>query len=318
MFYADTNLTNAITTLNDFINATDVYFNTNLVSNNVIESNEVYTNYLNITNNSLFINAPTYYFILIGNYSTFEVGNTYVIMNNGINLNIDLTNYNKILKFSNNRLYYCLNIEDLTFKEIIIPENIVVKDITTGLYFIYNKTNDNGYWIQLTQSGNNHSDIVNYSGVYTNKNGEKEYTKASGDSSHAEGYNTTASGNYSHAEGYETTASGNSSHTEGDASRALGDYSHAQNNVTIADYNSMTAIGKYNISNTNEQVNNKKNKLFVIGNGTSSSSSDRQDVFIITETGDVFISGNLYINDKLYYNIGDTNWINNDYFNNLN
>ena len=262
MFYADTDLTNAITTLTDFINASDVYFNTNLVSNNVIESNKVYTNYLNITDNSLCINAPTYYFILIGNYSTFEVGNTYVIMNNGINLNIDLTNYNKILKFSNNRLYYCLNIEDLTFKEIVIPENIVVKDITTGLYFIYNKTNDNGYWIQLTQSGNKHSDIINYNGVYTNKNGEKEYTKASGDSSHAEGYNTTASGNYSHAGGYHTTA-----------------------NQTY-----QTVIGKYNTYK--EEENNKTDKLFVVGNGSSTTS--RSDAFYVDIWNDAYVGRNLY------------------------
>ena len=318
MFYADTDLTNAITTLNDFINASDVYFNTNLVSNNVIESNKVYTNYLNITNNSLFINAPTYYFIQIGNYSTFEVGATYVIMNNGINLNIDLTNYNKILKFSNNRLYYCLNIEDLTFKEIVIPENIVVKDITTGLYFIYNKTNDNGYWIQLTQSGNNHSDIVNYSGVYTNKNGEKEYTKASGDSSHAEGYNTTASGNYSHAEGgytiasngfshaegyytkavgmyshtegSSTTASGGSSHAEGYNTTASGVYSHASGVGTVANQNSQTVVGKFNTYK--EEENNKVDKLFVVGNGSSTTS--RSDAFYVDIWNDAYVGRNLY------------------------
>ena len=332
MFYADTDLTNAITTLNDFINASDVYFNTNLVSNNVIESNKVYTNYLNITNNSLFINAPTYYFILIGNYSTFEVGNTYVIMNDGINLNIDLTNYNKILKFSNNRLYYCLNIEDLTFKEIVIPENIVVKDITTGLYFIYNKTNDNGYWIQLTQSGNNHSDIVNYSGVYTNKNGEKEYTKASGDSSHAEGYNTTASGNkshaeganttasgmyshaeggyttasgmYSHAEGFNTTASGSSSHAEGSSTTASGSSSHAEGHLTVASGNYshaeganttanqtyQTVVGKYNTYK--EEENNKVEKLFVVGNGSSTTS--RSDAFYVDYSNNAYVNNNLY------------------------
>ena len=143
-------------------------------------------------------------------------------------------------------------------------------------------------------------------------------TISSGNYSHAEGSSAKASGNYSHAEGYETTASGNSSHTEGDASRALGDYSHAQNNVTIADYKSMTAIGKYNISNTNEVVNKKKNKLFVVGNGISSSSSDRRDAFIITEEGNMFITGNLYVKGDIIQEIGDTNWINNDYFNNLN
>ena len=151
-----------------------------------------------------------------------------------------------------------------------------------------------------------------------NSHAESYRTISSGSCSHAEGSSAKASGNYSHAEGYETTASGNSSHTEGDASRATGDYSHAQNNVTIADYKSMTAIGKCNISNTDEVVNKKKNKLFVVGNGISSSSSDRKDAFIITEEGNMFISGNLYVKGDIIQEIGDTNWINNDYFNNLN
>ena len=63
-----------------------------------------------------------------------------------------------------------------------------------------------------------------------------------------------------------------------------------------------------------EPVDIKKNKLFVVGNGNSSAA---EDAFIVTETGDVFISGNLYINDKLYYNIGDTNWISNTYFDSI-
>ena len=174
--------------------------------------------------------------------------------------------------------------------------------------------------------GNSTTSLGSYShaeGSGTTASGEYSHaecyrTISSGNYSHAEGSSAKASGNYSHAEGYETTASGNGSHTEGDASRALGDYSHAQNNVTIADYKSMTAIGKYNISNTNEVVNKKKNKLFVVGNGISSSSSDRRDAFIITEEGNMFISGNLYVKGNIIQEIGDTNWINNDYFNNLN
>ena len=191
------------------------------------------------------------------------------------------------------------------------------------------------------------------SGKYSHAEGY--FTTASGESSHAEGYGTKALGDYSHAEGIGTRAEGKYSHTEGDNTRASGScshtenfltnagieshaegygsiasgdsshaegyytsasgiYSHTHNYYTIADYNSMTAIGNYNISNTNEQVNKKKNKLFVIGNGNSSAA---EDAFIVTETGDVFISGNLYINDKLYYNIGVTNWISNTYFDSI-
>ena len=183
----------------------------------------------------------------------------------------------------------------------------------------------------LTRSSGNYShaecygtiasnDYSHAEGVGTKAEGkcshtEGNNTRAPGSCSHTENFLTNASGIESHAEGYGSIASGNYSHAEGYYTSASGVYSHTHNYYTIADNGSMTAIGKYNISNTDEVVNKKKNKLFVVGNGTSSSSSsDRQDVFIITETGDVFISGNLYINDKLYYNIGDTNWISNTYF----
>ena len=150
------------------------------------------------------------------------------------------------------------------------------------------------------------------SGFYSHTEGDN--TRTSNDYSHAENCLTSASGIRSHAEGYGSMVSGDYSHAEGYYTSASGNYSHTHNYHTTADYNSMTAIGNYNISNTNEQVNNKKNKLFVVGNGNSSAA---EDAFIVTETGDVFISGNLYINDKLYYNIGDTNWISNTYFDSI-
>ena len=149
-------------------------------------------------------------------------------------------------------------------------------------------------------------------GKYSHTEGNN--TRAPGSCSHTENFLTNASGIESHAEGYGSIASGNYSHAEGYYTSASGVYSHTHNYYTIADNGSMTAIGKYNISNTDEVVNKKKNKLFVVGNGNSSAS---KDAFIITETGDVFISGNLYINDKLYYNIGDTNWISNTYFDSI-
>ena len=105
---------------------------------------------------------------------------------------------------------------------------------------------------------------------------------ASGKYSHAEGYFTTASGNYSHAEGYKTTASGKRSHAGG--------------YYTIADYDNMTAIGKCNVSNDEELITIKKNKLFVVGNGNE---ENRMDAFIITEKGDVFIQHNLHIDNDL-------------------
>lgn len=71
---------------------------------------------------------------------------------------------------------------------------------------------------------------------------------ASGDYSHAEGYQTIASGDYSHAEGCENSASGSGSHVEGRLNSAVGydshaegldtsavgDYTHSENYSTVA------------------------------------------------------------------------------------
>ena len=178
-------------------------------------------------------------------------------------------------------------------KNKILTKNIISNNITCNGCLIFKYATEN---VSIgIHDPTTHGEIFNtYSGDYKNV--------ASGKYSHAEGYHTTASGMYSHAEGYCTIASKN--------------YSHAQNNYTIADKYYMTAIGNYNISNTDEVVNKKKNKLFIVGNGTSR--YNRQDAFIITEEGNMFISGNLYVKGNIIQEIGDTNWINNDYFNNLN
>ena len=168
----------------------------------------------------------------------------------------------------------------------------------------------------ISDIGNNSEIFNTYNGDYKNvasgkySHAEGEDTTASSNYSHAEGYGTTASGHSSHAEGYITTASGIYSHAEGHSTIASGDYSHAQNYYTIADYNSMTDIGNYNISNTNEQVNKKKNKLFVVGNGTK---LKRQDAFIITDNGDVLVSGNVFVKGNVKKSIGNNNRVSNDY-----
>lgn len=69
---------------------------------------------------------------------------------------------------------------------------------------------------------------------------------ASGDYSHAEGYNTTASGNYSHVEGSSTTASGTYSHAECYSTIASGNYSHAEGYGNIASGSSSHAEGDGN------------------------------------------------------------------------
>ena len=111
-------------------------------------------------------------------------------------------------------------------------------------------------------------------------------TKASGLGSHAEGNLTTASASASHAEGYGATARGWVSHAEGYGTLASGDHSHAQNYNTIAVKKYQTAIGKYNIEDT-ETIENLQ-KAFVIGNG--SADNNRSNALTVDWQGNVDIA----------------------------
>lgn len=84
---------------------------------------------------------------------------------------------------------------------------------------------------------------------------------ASGECSHAEGYNTTASGVDSHAEGFKTTASGYNSHAEGGYTTASGGNSHAEGYKTIAAGANSHVQGKYNIEDTANKY------AHIVGNG---------------------------------------------------
>jgi hypothetical protein len=113
-------------------------------------------------------------------------------------------------------------------------------------------------------------------GVLTIANAQGSHSEgygatASGQYSHAEGESTTASGQGSHAEGYYTTATGSYSHAEGSGSIAFASASHAEGIFTIASGSGQLAIGKYN------QRNNDFS-LFVIGDGTGDSNSNRSDI----------------------------------------
>lgn len=107
----------------------------------------------------------------------------------------------------------------------------------------------------------------------------------------AEGVSTKASGDFSHAEGSETLASGNfGAHAEGDTTVASGRASHAQNTGTIAAKNNQTAIGKYNIEDT--ETDESKQKAFIIGNGAfnlDTEEIDRSNAFDVDWSGNVNI-----------------------------
>ena len=139
-----------------------------------------------------------------------------------------------------------------------------------------------------------------------NSHAEGYSTIASGTRAHAEGYSSKATGSYTHAEGYASTASGNYSHSEGRNTTSSGTYSHAQNYYTIASGNYshasgcytyadkpyMTAIGKYNVYNSKDTSLNT-GKLFVVGNGTATATTSRNDAFVVKDTGDVYVQTSL-------------------------
>lgn len=114
---------------------------------------------------------------------------------------------------------------------------------------------------------------------------EGELTQTTADNAHAEGGNTTASGAYSHAEGMGSEAYGISSHAEGWQSSAIGNNSHAQNLGTIASRANQTAIGKYNIEDT--ETTASLQKALIIGNGTDDS---RSNAFTVDWSGNVDIA----------------------------
>lgn len=111
---------------------------------------------------------------------------------------------------------------------------------------------------------------------------EGKDTKAKGNYSHAEGYSTTASGAYSHAEGRSSTASGSVSHAEGTDTVASGIRSHASGWGTIAKGQNQTAIGKYNVEDTNEKY------ALIVGNGTSTA---RSNAFTVDWNGNAEAGG---------------------------
>lgn len=114
---------------------------------------------------------------------------------------------------------------------------------------------------------------------------EGDTAHADGWAAHAEGAFCTARENYSHAEGYVTYAYGEASHAEGSGAKASGYASHAQNDGTTAEYDSQTAIGKYN--------NNKQNNAFEIGNGYTDNAVHRSNAFEVDWDGNITASGTI-------------------------
>lgn len=134
-------------------------------------------------------------------------------------------------------------------------------------------------------------------------------TQAEGDMSHAEGLGSVAMGTASHASGDLGIAAGECSHAEGQRSMATGKASHAQNSGTIAASTNQTALGKWNVSDTDDTfaviigngtaAQNRRNAMGVRWNGTT-----RKFLDVDTRKGGQKPSGTVNVGEEVYDNNG--------------
>lgn len=162
-------------------------------------------------------------------------------------------------------------------------------------------------------------------------NTEGMFNTAYGVCSHAEGINTKSLEQAAHTEGEGTIALNISSHAGGyctiadiDKMTAIGSYNKPNHNIyTNSDqtiFVAQTIIdGKNNITQANDGTytatlasgytiekltlytsgeETLQNKIFVVGNGTSN--DNRKNAFVITDTGDVYISGTIHCKEIIH------------------
>lgn len=150
---------------------------------------------------------------------------------------------------------------------------------------------------------------------------------ASGDYSHAEGYQTTASNFTAHAEGYKTEASGNTSHAEGDQCVASGVTSHAENShttasghrshaegwmsissnhnahaegyATVAQGRSQHTEGEWNVIDTTAEENSEQRGTYIhiAGNGNyvDEDTQNRSNAYTLDWSGNGWFAGEVYV-----------------------
>lgn len=175
-----------------------------------------------------------------------------------------------------------------THKSVSLQYNDSYTSFTHG-----NRKNNTGKGVCSFSTGAQNTVSGNYAqaegnnctatGIYSHAQGYA--SKATDRACQAEGWSTEASGDFgAHAEGDNTKATGTSSHAEGSATTASGTYSHAGGLGTKASGDAQCVIGKYNIDDTNN------NYGFIIGNGTSSTSSN---ALTVNWNGNTWIAGSL-------------------------
>ncbi len=169
--------------------------------------------------------------------------------------------------------------DDFIFGRNVLPQN--GESVTDSMFF-FDKSKSAFRAGKLTTSQNWSPDNMGLASFAFGKN-----TKASGDYSTAMGKNTTASGINATAMGTTTTASGDYSTTMGDSTTASGYHSTAMGYYTTAPSGYETVLGRYNTGYTPNSTNgwNDNDRLFVIGNGSSSSHSNALTILKNGNTG---------------------------------
>lgn len=139
---------------------------------------------------------------------------------------------------------------------------------------IFNDYNNN------IASGNySHAEGYNTRATSNYTHSEGGNTQATGEYGHAEGSGTIASAAGSHAQNYNTKASGNYSHAEGYGCQAQGESSHAQGRSSVASAEGAFAAGRDAYAQSRYQTvlgtynipDNTDTYGLIIGNGTSNS-----------------------------------------------
>ncbi len=117
-----------------------------------------------------------------------------------------------------------------------------------------------------------------------------KYSYANGEYSFSGGDGSRANGDLSMAIGNLTYADGEGSFTTGYRSDANGDYASAFGYETDGSTFAGMAIGRYNVGNGNDTMWVDTDPLFEVGNGTSSSSLNRNNAFTVLKNGNVGIN----------------------------
>ena len=150
---------------------------------------------------------------------------------------------------------------------------------------------------ESTASGNcSHAEGYQTEASGPNSHAEGQSTTASGRAAHAEGGNAVASGHQSHCEGWNNAATYFSSHAEGTGVRSVSQSSHAEGFATVARGRAQHAEGQYNIidTTTEEDTATRGAYIHIAGNGPDDGSY-RSNAHTLDWSGNAWFAGEVYV-----------------------